>query len=195
MPQHGKKQVHQENIGQQHPHRNRHEGEQEPGYTDLALEEGHDLIYRAEEEAHMHDDENLMPQSTSTSTSKKLPESSSQLGMVPQETMSQMGEQGGITQGHTAKMMPESQMGEQRGITQGHTAKMMPESTPSSSEMGGSMGQQQQQPMEESQQSGGGGGGMGKKMGEMKEGMGQKMGEMKEGLKKGMGMGHGDDKK
>lgn len=52
MPQHGKKQVHQENIGQ-HPHHNRHEGEQEPGYTDLALEEGHDLIYRAEEEAHV----------------------------------------------------------------------------------------------------------------------------------------------
>ncbi|KAK3950376.1 hypothetical protein QBC32DRAFT_372006 [Pseudoneurospora amorphoporcata] len=170
MPQHGKKQVHSENLGQ-HPHRNRHEGEQEPGYTDLALEEGHDLIYRAEEEAHMHDDETMMPQSSSTSTSKKLPESSSQSGMVPQETMSHMGEQGGITQGHTAKMMPES--------------------TPSSSEMG-SMGQQQQHMESGSQQSGGG---MGKKIGEMKEGMGQKMGELKEGLKKGMGMGHHDDNK
>lgn len=52
MLQHGKKQVHQENVGHQ-PHHLRHEGEQEPGYTDLALEEGHDLIYRAEEEAHV----------------------------------------------------------------------------------------------------------------------------------------------
>ncbi|KAK0628499.1 hypothetical protein B0T17DRAFT_614403 [Bombardia bombarda] len=34
------------------------------GYTDEALEEGHDLIYRAEEEAHMHDDDLMMGKKT-----------------------------------------------------------------------------------------------------------------------------------
>ncbi|KAK3330448.1 hypothetical protein B0H66DRAFT_635485 [Apodospora peruviana] len=56
------------------------------GYTDEALEEGHDLIYHAEEEAHMHDDEKMGPskmkkgglESSSSSGSKMQSESQSQ---------------------------------------------------------------------------------------------------------------------
>ncbi|CCC05166.1 unnamed protein product [Sordaria macrospora k-hell] len=158
MPQHGKKQVHRENMGQ-HPHHNRHEGEQEPGYTDLALEEGHDLIYLAEEQAHMHDDEKMnMPQSSSSKKSSQ-PQSSSQSQSAQQQKMSQMGKQGGMTQGKTAKMMPESSSSSSGNMPQGSSS--------------GDMGKQQHMESGNKQS-----GGMGHKMGEgmknMKEGMGKK---------------------
>ncbi|KAK3489537.1 uncharacterized protein B0T23DRAFT_422239 [Neurospora hispaniola] len=180
MPQHGKKQVHQENVGHQ-PHHMRHEGEQEPGYTDLALEEGHDLIYRAEEEAHMHDDEKNMPKSAGATSGP---------GMMTKDMKAKM-------------MMPEGSATSEN-MPQGGSSSMgmgssgMGSSGMGSSGMGGTGQQQQQQQSSGSGSSGGGGGGMGHKMTEeMKKGMegvGKKMEGMKEGMKEGMGMGGGSKK-
>lgn len=104
----------------------------------------------------MHDDDNMnMPQSSSTS-SKKQPES--------QEKMSEMGKQGGMTKDSKAKMMPESSS----------EVSNMPKGLFSMSS--GDMSKQQHMESDNKQS-----GGMGQEMGkDMKKGMEG----MKEGLKK-----------